>query len=571
MKFFWLLFFGFILYANTLFSPFVFDDERNIITDGRVNNFDLAIRTFGPLHTRWLGKLSFAINYALHGEQVFGYHAVNLAIHLGNAFLIWRIVLFLLDTPIGKKESLKKHGELLAFVTALLFLAHPIQTQAVSYTVQRFASLATLTYLGSIYFYLKARLEENPDKRPISFFLAGLTALAGFYVKEITFTLPLMLILLEFFFFRKKEQRFPWWLAPGFLAFAGFTVMVVRKSYLFQREVISPLGEIINPYNYLLTQSRVIIKYLQLLFLPIKQVGDYYFPISTTLLDPYVLASMAVIFCLLASVFWLYMRNRFLSFSIAWFFLTLSVEASLIPIDDVIFEHRLYLPSFGFMLFLAILLIYLCKRFFAKNWRQRLWLVLTFLLVFYSVQTVRRNYVWGNEIRFWADVVKKSPEKAKGYGALAVAYDRVGMLDEAIEYYEKTLELNPNLKDLYLKVHNNLGYTYSKKGDTKKALEHYQKVLAVDPEFMQTHINLAQLFTAQEEYELALRHLNLLIELQPNQFAHYHNRASVYMGLERYDEARADFMKAIELNPNSQISRVMLSKLPLGNTEAISN
>ena len=209
-----LILLGLAIYSNALWGPFVLDDRLFILRNPTIRSLSNFLEIPG---TRYIGFLSFALNYAVGGYDVFGYNLVNIVIHIINSILVYQLVSFLLKTPImGKAQFNVKH---FALLTSLLFLTHPIETQAVNYVVQRFASLATLFYLLSITLYLKARLmvpadDSDSGKGRYLFYGAALVAAATAQItKEMSFTLPFVIVLFEFTFFpisegiRKKAKR----------------------------------------------------------------------------------------------------------------------------------------------------------------------------------------------------------------------------------------------------------------------------------------------------------------------------------------------------------------------------
>ena len=149
---------GTLIYSNTFFSSFHFDDIASIVENFAIRHIlNLqAIWNFWP--TRFITYLSVALNYHFHQLNVLGYHLFNLTVHLGSAILVWWFMLLTFSTPVMKDEKIAKHANLIALFASLVFLTHPIQTQAVTYIIQRATSLATLFYLASLCFYVKSRL-----------------------------------------------------------------------------------------------------------------------------------------------------------------------------------------------------------------------------------------------------------------------------------------------------------------------------------------------------------------------------------------------------------------------------
>src|SRR3990167_5669134 len=200
---------GIIIYSNTLHGSFHFDDTGSIVENVSIRHLtDLAaIWNFWP--TRFITYLSLAINYHFNGLNVFGYHLFNLIVHLGSAFLVWWLALLTLSTPRMKDEKISDHGDLIALFIGLLFVAHPIQTQAVTYIIQRAASLAALFYLASLCLYVKSRALDRGIRNPLirKFYYGGslVTAVLAMFTKEMSITLPFMLLLYEYCFLKPKK------------------------------------------------------------------------------------------------------------------------------------------------------------------------------------------------------------------------------------------------------------------------------------------------------------------------------------------------------------------------------
>lgn len=214
LKFFWpaiLILLGMLIYANSLHGDFHFDDyyfvrDNTAIRD--ITNIE-AVTHARSVPARAVSFLTFALNYHFHGNDVFGYHVVNLAIHLMASLCVWWLIGLTFKTPRMVKEGISRHGFLIAGATAFLFLVHPIQTQAVSYISQRFASLAALFYLLSLCAYIKGRLTRHRLNSNRFFILSLMSALLGMFTKQTVLTLPLTIFLYEFFFLRGAGNAAP--------------------------------------------------------------------------------------------------------------------------------------------------------------------------------------------------------------------------------------------------------------------------------------------------------------------------------------------------------------------------
>ena len=261
---------GFLLYANSFKGSFHFDDYAFI-----VNN--RALREIGNLKgiwdvmgvpTRFVALYSFAINYQIHGLNVVGFHVTNTLIHCLTAVSIFILVRLVLSVP-KMQESLEAKSQLfIPLLAALIFIAHPIQTQAVTYISQRFASLASLFYVAALIFYLKARLiTEESKRRGVFIFLCFLSGLLGMFTKEIVITLPLMIIFVECFLFGGGFIR------QHKLLFVGLGMMILLIPAMFNFQVMTMFfaprpseshpGDIITYVPYLLTQVRVLFIFSQ--------------------------------------------------------------------------------------------------------------------------------------------------------------------------------------------------------------------------------------------------------------------------------------------------------------------
>jgi hypothetical protein len=491
--FFILAFLGLLVYSNTFESAFHFDDVNSILKNESIKNLGDpgAVWHFWP--TRFVTYLTLALNTAWNGQQhVFGYHVFNLIVHLGASFLVYVFSLSIFATPALKGGSVARHARLLSFFTALIFEVHPVQTQAVTYIIQRATSLAALFYLASLYLYVRSRLLDDKKQKTARFCYAGslVAALLAMYAKEMAITLPAMIFLFEFCFLKGPEGIRWRRLVPFFLtcALIPLTMLLSRSVDLVQMRRVSEGALLISSGEYLLTQFRVLVTYLRLFLLPVAQNLDYDYPVARSLADPSVLVSFFVLTAVFISGLRLFSKVRILAFGIFWFFLTLLPESSVIPIRDVIFEHRLYLPMAGLSLFAVSGVYYVMKE---AHLKRTIAILLAAALVF-SVLTYRRNFVWKDNFTLWADVIKKSPLKGRSYNDRGNAYARIKKYKEALADYNKVIELSsvrraagqyesaaPGLT--LAASYFNRGVVFSRMGDEKRALEDFDKAIETDP------------------------------------------------------------------------------------------
>lgn len=375
-----------VAYAGTFNASFHFDDFPLIVENYALRdlgNFFEILRS-----ARGVTMASFALNYAAGGLDVFGYHLVNTAIHIVNAALAYLLITATLEKSGFELARARK----VAAFAALFFALHPIQTQSVTYIIQRMESLSALFYLAALLAFVKASGINGKAARIALFASIPIFYILGFYSKEVAVTLPAIIFLYDLFFIsslRLKEvaTRWPLYLALIILLayFVASTVVPAGGFGDLSEELATGSAHVsagfgvtgISAAEYLLTQFNVIVYYIALLFVPINQNLDYDFPLSSSLFESPVVregavlnipilmpvVSLVILLVILAIGFYLFLRSRgtamgssgrVAAFFIFWFFILLSPTSSFIPILDVIFEHRLYLASLGFFTLAAL-------------------------------------------------------------------------------------------------------------------------------------------------------------------------------------------------------------------------
>jgi protein O-mannosyl-transferase len=546
-----------LVYSNTFSVPFLFDDFRNIENNPLIKD---PKNLFAVSNPRYVGFLSFALNYHFGGLDVFGYHLVNLTIHIANGFLVYTLVLLLFRAT-GRTPSFHDRIPWIAFVTALLFVVHPIQTQAVTYLVQRFASLVTLFYLLTVVAYLKWRLALPKGRRPYLWYgVALLSTVLAMKTKENSLTLPFMLLLVEGVFFWPIAKKKWTGLIPFLLM---LPIIPLSRAVSEGNLTITEMATTISRSDYLFTQFRVVMTYLRLLILPIHQNLDYDYPIYHSLWEPAVFLSFLFLACFFALAVYLLIRPRrmpsrsplsthdspLISFGILWFFLTLSVESSIIPIDDVINEHRLYLPSIG--LFLSFTVGVVAGHGALKASRPFLsapTLLVGFMgliLVLLTVAAYQRNRVWQDDLTLWKDVVNQSPGKARGHHNLGLAYWKMKRTEEALHEYQVSLSLNP----YYVEAHNNLGVAYHALGRHNEAIQEYQTAIKLDPDFAPTYTNLGITYYGLGRHNEAIRAYQKTLTIDPQYAKAYYNLGITYHAVGRHNEAILAYQRVLKMNP----------------------
>ncbi len=540
---------GIVIYSNSLNNSFHFDDVSSIVKNLNIKNLSKLRLIWDFWPTRFITYLSLAFNYHLHQLRVFGYHLFNLAIHLCTTILVWWFTLLTFATPAMKNDKITKHTNLIAFLVAAMFVSHPIQTQAVTYIVQRATSLAALFYLLSLCLYIKSRaleIEKNDSKQSHNFYyLASLIAASvGMFTKEIIITLPLAIVVYELCFLKMRAGLNWRKILPFFIISLTIPLtMLVTKSVNFgemRRVSEYSYSPNISPWSYLLTQFRVIITYLRLLFIPLNQNLDYDYPIAKTLLEPATFVSFLFLVVILIIAIRIFYRYRLVSFAIFWFFLILLLESSIFPIQDVIFEHRLYLPMLGYSIFLISVMYYLFKN------RNIGIIILILITSGYAILTYGRNFAWQDDLILCKDILRKSPRKPRSYVHLGNAYTQKKMYSQAIDSLIKAIEIAPNYSDAYY----NLGAVYYEKGDFDKAIFYLSKAIQIDPVDFEAYYYRGASFSYKKEYGKAISDFSQALHINPKYIASYGALANAYNAINKNNEAIILYNKAISVNPD---------------------
>jgi len=566
---------GLLVYSNTLDVPFHFDDEANIEQNPHIRVTEFSVSNLvnagakSLASNRPIANISFALNYYFHGYRVTGYHVVNIIIHvLTGIFLYlftkttlcisWRKQAQFLNSfrqNNGGSSARQKDGgsstiprflnpSMISFFAALLWLVHPIQTQSVTYIVQRMNSMAAMFYVLSFLFYVKGRLVEKNQRRWPWFAGCALAGILAIGSKEIAATLPFFILLYEWYFFQDLSKA---WLKRHLPYIVGTLILFGLLGFLYLGT--NPLHAILSGYRHrdftlaqrVLTEFRVVIHYIGLLVYPhpSRLNLDYDFPLSHSLTEPITtLLSIGAVIGLIALAIWVARKERLISFCILWFFGNLAMESSVIGLE-IVYEHRVYLPS---MFFFLPVLVVACRRI-RRDWAVAV--VLGCVISLLSLWTYERNSIWKEPTALWKDCVEKSAGKARPHNNLGLALYGQGRLDEAVAQYLQALRINPR----YPQAHNNLGAALAAKGAFDDAISYYCQALRIRPNDPETHNNWGAALHRQGKLEEAIVHYSEALRIKPS-FAEGHNNLGLVLAEQgRLGEAIAHFSKALRFEP----------------------
>jgi len=667
-------------YASSFGGAFLFDDVIHIVENENIRRLWPPWPLLGV--ERPVVEVSLAVNYALGGLRPWGYHAFNLGVHILAGLtlfgLVRRTMVGVLVGPVAdacpgapglparmdrdhhqstidnRQSAAAFTATWTAFTIALLFLVHPLQTQSVTYIIQRGESMMGLFYLLTLYAFVRS--VDSPRRR--WWFLATIVACAlGMATKAVMVTAPVMVLLYDWVFVRprglparrdcippaarsgpvadapgsdsitpspnhqitKSPNTTPiadacpgapgapgsvgttiWhrrWLYLGLAATWGVLwICGIGSAVLGSSEGASHVGfsyRGVSPLVYAATQASVIVKYLQLSFWPASLCLDYNWPAATAWRE--IVPPAAVIAVLLGATLWELRRRRWTGFAGAWFFVILAPTSSIVPIKDLMFEHRMYLPLAAVIALMVIglrtVLHGLCMRARLGAVTRRA--IATILLLNAAVPlawgTLRRNEDYASDLTMWKDVIAKRPDNyrayvavgnalaargrvdeaveitreatridpdyADGYCALGVVLARQNKLDEAIDAYRQALGIEPR----HAKAWYNLGNALDRQGKYDEAVDAYKKSIEAYAGFADAHCNLGNTLGRQGKTDQSISAFRETLAIDPRHVKGHNNLGDALSRLGRLDEAVAEFEAAIRLQPDYAKARINLA------------
>lgn len=540
---------SFLIYSNTLDSPFVFDDEETILQDRgirltRLTPGSIFEAGFGGAGTRPIALISFGLNYYVHQFEPAGYHVVNITVHMISGYLLYLFIATTLTLP--SLQSRYGHPGLIAFLAALIWLVHPVQTQSVTYIVQRMTSMAAMLFIAAFWFYVKGRLAKAGLEKRLWISGAALLWLVSLGCKQVALALPFLIFIYEWYFFQDLDRD---WLRRSLKWAAGIGAVAVLIGLMYTDfnpvEKFSRLNDYANHEFTLaqraLTQPRVVAHYISLLFYPhpSRLNLDYDFGLSYGLFDPITtLPALIMIFGLLGLGIYLAGTQRLISFCILWFLGNLIIESSIIPLA-IIYEHRLYLPSMLAGL-VPLIIIYRCTKL--------MWLpvmIIGTVALLFSFWTFERNKVWRSQLTLWEDCVKKSPNKARPHSNLGRFLAEAGRTAEAISHLNRALRIKPD--DAV--AHNNLGTVLEKDKRFKEAAHHYSEAVRILPQFANAHYNLGVVLHRQGRLDDAMQQYAATLRIEEDHAKAHNNIGAVYQRKGNLEQARWHFSEALRIEP----------------------
>lgn len=550
------------LYLNALSGPFVYDDKQLILTNVKIKDWsqwsdvvgdDFWSVTLDPLQSgyyRPIITLSYMLNYALSELDPYGYHVTNLYVHIANVLLVYWFVFLIFQRQWP------------TLVAGLLFATHPMHTESVTWIAGRTDVIATFFFLLALVLWSKTLVSWNRYRYTLALF-CYLTAL---FTKEVALVLPLILILYDYLLHARGRWREVW------THFPRYHLPFFLLSFCYPLLKFWTLGVLVGSLPLyaktrllaILNAFKLLFYYFQLLLFPLSFNVERDVPVINTIFSGETFGYLCWGLLLFSIILFTRKRLPLLSFSLAWIVITLFPVLNIIPIGDYIAERFLYLPSVGFVLGIASFWPFLSNvsansgpltilrlKNLSGEIKSRGLLLLrggalvlfVSLVMFYSIQTIRRNGDWQNEIRLWTQTLSQSPTNIRVHILLANAYYENGQIEEALRLYRQALSLNPPVKELYPV----LGDVYYRLRRIDEAITEYQALLERFPDHEKAHKMLGLIWREKQQYAKAIHHFQQAMSFTTEErLPDYHllmglvyqEQGNLDQALEEYEQAR---------------------------------
>ncbi len=539
-----------LTYWNSLTGPFVFDTIPAVVENPTIRHLSQWRAVLSPPHEhgqtvggRPLVNVSFALNYAIGGLEVRGYHIANVLIHLAAALLLFGIIRRTLRTrPLDGRFGAAATP--LAVLVSTLWLVHPLQTESVTYIVQRAESLMGLCFLGALYTFIRAA----SDAKHSAWAAASIACcFLGMAAKEVMVSAPVIILLYDRTFIagswrRAWQQRRIYYvlLASSWLVLGALVLGAERRGGS------AGFGTAVTVPSYALTQLVAVARYLRLSFWPHPLVLDYGTEVVRR--APVLLAAALLVLPLLVYTIAACARGRPAGFAGAWFFAILAPTSSFVPVaTQTIAEHRMYLPLAA-VIAVTVLTLY-------KYAGRRMYGLGAVAVLALAVVTHFRNDDYRSELELWGRAAAAAPGNARAQHNFGFALQHAGRSAEAVRYYNAALALAPDDAE----THHNLANALVTLGRPDDAIAQYEIALRLQPRLVEAHYSLGNAWlaagradSARAEYEAALR-------LEPGDASTHRNLASALLQLGRVDDAIAAASSAVRENPQLAAAHYILA------------
>ena len=575
------------LYTSTIDFPWVFDDYSYLLDNpifrqttsyAFLSHFtEFANRPFQigvdpDLATNYILRpfayATFHLNHSFDGFNPRWYRVINIAIHALNSLLIFALLTTLLRPLLnaGKIDRLSWH--FIPATTSLIFAAHPLAIESVTYIIQRFTSLAVTFSILSLWLHVLSLSAKSTKATWLLRSASVIALLLAMQTKECAFTIPILALLIDQFFlgssFRSAlKHSLPLLLCAPLIPILVILITIAQNHGSFSLgsafNIVNSRDTPLDHWHYIVTQLTVIVRYLQLMAWPSQLNIDPEWPVYQSLWQKPVFLSLAFLTSLLAAVPLLLRRYRdqvhaiLIGIGILWFFITISVSSGLVPLPDMMAEHRTYLPSIGIFILVAALI---------DLWRTKIQnrplahfaplLLTTLAVVALALATTARNHVWRTNESLWKDAVAKSPGKYRTWGNLGTAYSELGKESAAIDCYRQAVKIQPHFQNGLL----NLSNSCLRLNQHQEALTAIKDLIEINPNSTQSPVVAVPLglgLMGMGHHNEAAMTFRQLLETDPNCVPAHKALGLIYEHMGIHQRALEHFQIAYRLDPSDPI------------------
>jgi Flp pilus assembly protein TadD len=603
---------GVLAYANSLSVPFHYDDSIGIVENSQIRRLwpitvPLSPPSEGqPVSGRPVANLSLAVNYAIGGLDVTGYHVVNIALHIACALLLFGIVRQTLGLP-DLQDGIGKRSDGFALASALIWLLHPLQTQAVSYISARTESLMGLFYLLTLYSSIRAGqagLSANVRGERLWNAAAIASCALGMASKESIVTAPLMVLLYDRAYLYGSFKRAVMARRALYGGLAATGLLLAWLIWEGPRSEATGFTTGLSSWTYLLNQSVIITEYLRRAIWPRSLVFDYGETLPLSFGD--VALAFAFIAALVAAALWTWIARPRIGYLGIWFFVTLAPTSSIIPIlTEVGEDRRMYLPMAALTVLAVTGAFYLRDRL-AGAWEATgrsarkadaaVAAAVGAVCLALMLTTISRNREYQSGRTLWQTTVERWPS-ARAHRNVAAYLIVDGRLDEAISHLRQTVETHPEARYVLgsqllamqrfaeaetelqaylravpgdvdvLRAREALGRALVAQGRLDEGAEQFKAILAVDSDDATVHFLIADALEKQGDLPGAARHFRELVTRQADNLAGWNRLGTLLVQTQQVDEAREAFQRAISLDGDNAYAHANLANILAGRRE----
>jgi len=549
-----------LIYYNSLTVPFYLDDIRSISNNSIIHAGSLK-ELYETFQLRFVAYLSFWVDYKIQGTTQTEYlikqlHTSNILVHMLNGVFVFILTyLCAYKTPNSSLNLQNEHKNLILFplLCALLFITHPLHSQAVTYIVQRTAALVSFFYLISLISYVWFRISKSHVQRILSFLFTLTFAFAAFFTKQNAYTLPIAIVLVELTFFNSVRVRH---LILSLILFtASFIIAFIINEQglihlLTKLDSLTRENQLYTRFEYLVAQINILWVYIAKFFIPYQIHLEYDYQINSFSLAQTIVAMIGHI--TLISFAWLKRKKLpLIAFGVLFYYVAHLVESSIIPIKDLAFEHRTYLPNVG-LIFVLLGILIKCQHKWKLSKSYMSFAFVIPIIVVFSTLTIYRNFQWQNPISFYEYELSLNPKSCRVLGNLAENYHKTGNNQKALSLMEKCILLNDNfynqgeilnnyivalisnkqyqradeiavlaLKDVSdpvsrRRILENAGISKMNQRQLNEAIAYFKKAITLPNPYPNTYFALSLSLAKQKQYVEAKKYIEIGLSLEPS-------------------------------------------------------